>query len=338
MHVVNCHRGDVVVDYVRDAEYVDAASRHVSRDEHLVAAIPEPAERRLPLALTPIPVDPRHGEACLLDLTRDAIRAALRPDENENGQHVLPTEQAHQQLSLQMLWHRIRLVADRGGRAMRRGDRDADWIPEDAPSKSFDLGGHRRGEQQGLAVLRERTNDAPNVWEKAHIEHPISLVEDENLKVPEVHIAALHVVEEPPGRGDDDVDPAAKRILLWTHSNTAIDSLPSDLPSSTKVMQRLIDLRCELARRCKDEHAGLSRWLAVESLEDRQKKGSRLPGTCLRSPDHISPRKQDRNPFALDRRRRLIAKGLNGSKQDWVQAQLFECLGLFHALCKALGS
>jgi len=77
---------------MRDAEHIDASSRYVGRDEYLVAAVAEPAKRGFPLALTSIPMNPRHGESSLLDLTRDTIRAALRPDKNEDRQHVLATK------------------------------------------------------------------------------------------------------------------------------------------------------------------------------------------------------------------------------------------------------
>ena len=147
VHVVNGHRGDVVVDHVCDAEHINPTGRHVRRNEHLVAAVPEPAERGFPLALASVTVNPRHGEPCLPDLPCDAVRAALRPYEHEDGQHVLPPEEPHEERSLQMLRNRICLVADCDGRVMRRGDGDADRIAEDAPGKSLDLGGHRRGEE-----------------------------------------------------------------------------------------------------------------------------------------------------------------------------------------------
>jgi len=68
-----------------DALDVDPAGRDIRRDEHLVPPAPEAREGRLPLTLTPVPVDPCHVETRLADLTSDSVRASLRTDEDENG-------------------------------------------------------------------------------------------------------------------------------------------------------------------------------------------------------------------------------------------------------------
>src|SRR6266576_2458506 len=87
----------------------------------------------LPLTLTAVPMDPGHVETCLADLPSDPVRAALRADEDEDRQHVLPPEEADQEGGLQVLRDRIDLMADRRRRPMRRRDRDADGIAHDRP-------------------------------------------------------------------------------------------------------------------------------------------------------------------------------------------------------------
>jgi len=45
----------------------------------------------------------------------------------------------------------------------------------------------------------------PHVGQKAHVEHPIDLVEHQNLDVIERAIALLHVVQQPAGRRREDI-------------------------------------------------------------------------------------------------------------------------------------
>ena len=49
-----------------------------------------------------------------------------------------------------------------------------------------------------------------DVVDEAHVEHPVGLVEDEDLDRAEVDGALADVVEQSAGRGDDDLGPAAQ--------------------------------------------------------------------------------------------------------------------------------
>ena len=64
--------------------------------------------------------------------------------------------------------------------------------------------------------------DAADVGEKAHVEHPVRLVEDEDLDPLQARIRVLEVVEQPARRRDDDVGASAERGLLRPHADTAI--------------------------------------------------------------------------------------------------------------------
>ena len=63
-------------------------------------------------------------------------------------------------------------------------------------------------------LRRQQREDAADVVDEAHVEHAVGLVEHEDLDLAQVDGLLLHVVEQAPGRGDEDVDAAAQRLDL----------------------------------------------------------------------------------------------------------------------------
>ena len=60
----------------------------------------------------------------------------------------------------------------------------------------------RGGEQQRLPPRGHLGHDPPQIVDKAHVEHAIGLVEDQDLHVRQVDEALLHEVQQAAGRGD----------------------------------------------------------------------------------------------------------------------------------------
>ena len=258
MHVVRGDRRDVVVDDVRNALDIDPAGRDIRRHEDLVPPAPEPRERRLPLALAAVSVDPSDVETGRTDLAGHAVRAPLRPHEDEDRHHVLPTEEPDEEGGLQVLRDRVDFVTNRRGRPMGWRDGDADGIAHDRSGKGLDLGRHRGGKQERLAVSRKGANDPPNVRKESHVEHAVRLIEDEDLETAEVHVPAGHVVEEPARRRDHDIDSRAEGVFLRRHSDAAVHGMAADPRPLREAAEGDFNLGCKLAGRGEDEGAGFS--------------------------------------------------------------------------------
>jgi len=54
-------------------------------------------------------------------------------------------------------------------------------------------------EEQILTARRQQREDPPNVANEAHVQHPVGLVEDEDLDRPEVDRPWLRMIEESTG-------------------------------------------------------------------------------------------------------------------------------------------
>ncbi len=82
---------------------------------------------------------------------------------------------------------------------------------------------HRRAEEQRLLARRQVPEHAADVGQEAHVEHAIGFVEHEELEPGQLRVGHAEVIEEAAGRGDDDVDAAAERVLLRPHADAAED-------------------------------------------------------------------------------------------------------------------
>ena len=91
---------------------------------------------------------------------------------------------------------------------------------QDAVGEAPDLGGEGRAEEQVLTLGREQREDLADVVDEAHVEHPVGLVEDEDLDRAKVDGALADVVEQPAGRGDDDLGTAAQSARTWSSKPT----------------------------------------------------------------------------------------------------------------------
>ena len=81
-----------------------------------------------------------------------------------------------------------------------------------------DLGGELARSSGGMVAenssvcrsLRHGGDDLADVADEAHVEHAVGLVEDEDRDAVEPHVALGDQIEQPAGRGDQDIDAALR--------------------------------------------------------------------------------------------------------------------------------
>src|SRR3546814_2571280 len=77
----------------------------------------------------------------------------------------------------------------------------------------------RGREQQRLALLRHPVDDALDRRQEAHVEHALGFVEHQHFDRVELGAAALEVVDQAAGGGDEDVDAAAQVVRSEEHTS-----------------------------------------------------------------------------------------------------------------------
>ena len=74
-----------------------------------------------------------------------------------------------------------------------------DRVADHRLGQGFHFGRHSGGEEQGLSSFREFSQDAFDVRDKAHVEHPVDLVENEYFDLVQVYVSLLHKIQQAPG-------------------------------------------------------------------------------------------------------------------------------------------
>ena len=119
----------------------------------------------------------------------------------------------------------------------------------------FDLRRHGGGEQRGVARARTFFHDAAHVGQETHVEHPVGFVEHEKFHLVQLQRALLQMIEQPSGRGDDDVRAGAQFIVLLAVTDAAEDDGGFQIGEAGEIVKRGFHLRGEFARRFENEHA-----------------------------------------------------------------------------------
>ena len=211
---------------------------------------------------------------------------------------------------------------------LRGRDLDRLRIPQDRPGQAPDVVGERRREHEVLAALRQQLDDALDVGQEAHVEHPVGLVEDEDLDLAQVRDLLADEVEQATGRRDEDLDPGAQRLDLRVHGDAAVDDGRAQRHGPAVGPDALIDLHRELARGHEDQGADRvagrrERRVRVrpEAIEDRQRERGGLAGAGLGRREDVASGEDEGDGGFLDRRRGGVALFGDGLEQIGRQAE-----------------
>ena len=109
-----------------------------------------------------------------------------------------------------------------------------------------------------------------DVGQEAHVEHPVGFIEHEVLEPGQLRVRLAEVIEQAAGCRDDDVHAAPEGMLLRTHADTTEHGSTGDRRVHGEVLQVLVDLRRELARRREHERARDTTGTIDELVHDRE--------------------------------------------------------------------
>ena len=147
----------------------------------------------------------------------------LGPGEHEDLAEVLLADQVGEEGLLAVPIDRVDQLADRLRRGVAGATSTVAGSCRIEPRQVPDLLRERRREQQVLAARREQLEDPPDVRQEAHVQHPVRLVEHEDLDLAEIDRPLPDVVEQPARRRDEDLDAGAQRLDLGLDRDAAVD-------------------------------------------------------------------------------------------------------------------
>src|SRR5690606_19195792 len=125
--------------------------------------------------------------------------------------------------------------------------------------KLSNLRRHGGGEEQRLPREGDELADALDVRDEAHVEHPVGLVDDQNLDAGEKQLAPLEMVEQAAGRRDQHVGPPLELALLILEGHAADEERDVEAVILAVAREIFLHLRGKLPGRLQNEcarHAG----------------------------------------------------------------------------------
>ncbi len=111
-------------------------------------------------------------------------------------------------------WAKAETLGDRLSRRCGRCDFDPLRVLEKLIDEPGNLWRHRGRKEQGLATRWQQSADLLDVGNKAHVEHAVGLIDDEDLHPHEHQFAALEVIEKAARSGDEHIDAAIEFAVL----------------------------------------------------------------------------------------------------------------------------
>ncbi len=174
---------------------VETTGGDIGRHQHAQIAGFEISQRTGTRALTLVTVDRRAANAVFVQLLCQMVRAVFGTGED---QHLLPValpNHLRQQFPLAFFINKMHVLSDllRGGIAARHFDFQR--VAQQFFRKRFDLIREGCGEQQVLTFRRQLSQHAADVMDKAHVQHTVRFVENEDFHAVEFHGVLVFQIE-----------------------------------------------------------------------------------------------------------------------------------------------
>ncbi len=235
----------------------------------------------------------------------EPVGAALGPDEDERQPALRVAQLVDERGDLGLVRDAVEAVVDGADPLRGRLVLAPDGVGRVGGGDPADLAVERRGEQQRLAVVRRHPDDPVDDGLEAHVEHPVGLVEDEELDRVERDGAALDQVEQPARRGDEHVR-APGLLGLRVDADAAVDGGDAEVARLHDAGELVDDLGGELAGRGEDE-GGRPGGVRVDEVGQRHAEGERLARARGGLDQHVAAVEHVGDDERLDRERTVEA-------------------------------
>ena len=213
-------------------------------------------------------------------------------------------------------------------------DFDHDGIQRPAVGEFDDFRREGGAVQQGLAAIlvRRARDDAAHLGNETHVEHAVGLVEDEQFDHAEMEIVVADEIDQPAGRGDDDVHGfGVERPMLLAVILSADEGYHVQVAVTRQLFGVCGDLAGEFAGRRDDQRARFGKvtlavgGIAEQVVDDGNKEGGGLAGAGLGLAGYVVALQGVLEAFGLDWRAMGEAEGAYGFAQGLLQVEGVKC-------------
>jgi len=186
--------------------------------------------------------------------------------------------------------------------------------------------GKGRGEQQGLPTTWQSTKQLVQLAGKAQVKHAVGFVEHQRLQLGKAHGILPVQVQQPPGRGHQQIDALAQRHHLRIDADPAIHRIATQRQALGITLYALLHLLGQLTggyQHQRPHTVGGYPWAGTtELLQQWQGKRSGLAGASLRCSQHVTSLEHGGNGGTLYRRRAAVTQLIQTLQEGGEQPQV----------------
>ncbi len=187
------------------------------------------------------------------------------------------------------------------------------------PSERSHFAGHGGGEQKRLPLFWQPGHHPAQLRGKAHVQHPVRFVEDQNLDGVQPRRPGVEVVNQASRRGDEQRTALAKGAALSVHADSTNDDGGPHVCLPAEKVDMLGNLQGQLARWCQHQRPGAR--LAVEPLQQGKQVGGGLSGPRGGAADDVAALERRGDGLGLDGSGRSEASGRQRLKRRRGEAE-----------------
>ena len=288
----------IEIHHLRQVVNIQSACGDIGSDQNLDFAGLETFQRPQAGRLRLVAVDGVSLDLFGEQLADQFINAFARLDEN---QHLPPApvfQHFQEEFRLAFLVDRHNPLLDRLDGTVAQADFDRERVVQPGLGHAADFVRESRGEQQGLALFRQRGENRRQFLSETEVEHAVGLVENQRFHLLELDGVLAEKVEQAAGRGHENIDSTAQAHHLRVDTDAAISGVSADRQVLAILTETGLHLFGEFAGR--HQHQGADRvarcfFAFAQSLQYGQRKAGRLAGTGLGGGHQIAPGKDGRN-------------------------------------------
>ena len=261
------------------------------------------------------------GPAVLAEESGDLVGNTLGAGENENLvlivlalHHLL--EMVEHALALLGLGDDLDNLSDAVvGREVQGTDVDLDEVREEVGRESANLLGPSSGPHESLTIRSDLADDLANLGLETHVQHAISLVQDQIGDTAKVGLSRLEHVDETAGGGDADLYAAGQVTDLGALGDTTVDARVADTRRLAELGDFLLNLNGKLTSRGKNQNDGAvargKKGLRVDVDDSGETVCECLSGASLGNTDNVASREGHGPSLRLDGGRGRESLGLH---------------------------
>ena len=318
--------GHVVVDDVLDIGNVQAASSNIGGHQEIERARAEIGHDAIALALAEVAMDSLGGDAGRLELSGETVDADLGVAEDKRAAEAALFVDMAERGELVALGDFAVDLFDALGGALFGVDGHAVRAAHVAVDQAADALGHGGTEERGLAFLRNGAEDVIDIAGKPDIEHLIGFIQDDEVNGAEFEGATLEVVDDAPGRADNNVGALLEAGEVGLDAASANKSEGEESVEAAEVVEHIADLVGKFAGGNEDNSLDFAAG-GIDGARKGKAEGNRLAGAGLGEADHVFAIEEHGEGLALDGGGIGIAEGGDGLEAGFIDTESAEGLG-----------